>query len=232
MNINIISNNKCCVKLDVLGNYQLSLNSVNGMFNIVLLNSDDYIAFSDRPKIDGFDEYTTIDYTMLSEIINNEEPDMLTYNTANNKFYFKHEIVDCSTRLKYLLGIKSFPATCSQTMPSFIGSPYLFVKTNDLSSLMRYSWQTAPINKGSYAYIQNIVSINLNTFTIAYPFSLVGSVFNVDESLLHEVNFTITGLYDEEILFTNDIIYNFTLSAMGNSSQRDEATNEQTAEQN
>ena len=35
MNINIITNNKCCLKIDVIGNYQLSLNSVSGMFNIV-----------------------------------------------------------------------------------------------------------------------------------------------------------------------------------------------------
>lgn len=232
MNINIISNNKCCLKLDVLGNYQLSLNSVTGMFNIVLLNSDDYIAFSQREKITGFDEYTTMDYTTLTELINSFEDGILTFNTANNKYSFKYEITDCSIRLKYLLGIKSFPATSSQTMPSFIGSPYLFIKTSDLSSLMRYSWQTSPKNKGPYAYIQNIVSINLNTFTVAYPFSLVGSVFNVDESLLHEINFTITGLYDEEIEFANDIIYNFTLTSTGNIEDNNYESNESSNKSN
>ena len=79
---------------------------------------------------------------------------------------------------------------------------------------MRYSWQTKPDIDDNYAAIKNIVSVNLNTFNFNFPFSLVSSSFIADDSQLKEVNFIITGLYDEEILFTNDIIYNFTLNQL------------------
>ena len=80
-----------------------------------------------------------------------------------------------------------------------------------------------------------IVSVNLNTFTVGFPFSLIGSSFITDESKLKEVKFVITGLYGEEILFTNDIIYNFTLQQLQTSNEQpvmmNESMNESTNEQ-
>lgn len=215
MNINIISNNRCCLKMDLIGNYQLSLNGVSGMFNIVLLNSDDYIKVGDD-LIDGFDELGAIDASILETIVNEKRNNLLSFNTLNNKFTFNEAITDCSIRFKYLLGIKSFPSLRSDVVASFNGSPYLFINTPQLSSLMRYSWQTKPEGKNNddYAAVKNIVSVNLNTFNFNFPFSLIGSSFIADDSQLKEVNFTITGLHDEEILFTNDIIYNFTLNQL------------------
>ena len=212
MNINIISNNRCCLKMDLIGNYQLSLNGVSGMFNIVLLNSDDYIKVGDDVLINGFDEYNLIDASILETIVNEKRNSLLSFNTYSNKFTFNESITDCSTRFKYLLGIKSFPSSCSDVVASFNGSPYLFISTTQLSTPMRYSWQTKPDIDDNYAAIKNIVSVNLNTFNFNFPFSLVGSSFIADDSQLKEVNFIITGLYDEEILFSNDIIYNFTLN--------------------
>ena len=223
MNINIISNNQCCLKMDVIGDYQLSLNTVSGMFNIVILNSEDYLKVGDI-VIEGFDEYNTIDSDTLTRLINTQyvietgdtTDELISYNMFNSKFTFSHPITDCSVRMKYLLGIKSFPASVSDVVASFIGPPYLFIHTSDLSALMRYSWQTKPqiTSTDIYASIKNIVSVNLNTFTVGFPFSLIGSSFITDESKLKEVNFVITGLYGEEILFTNDIIYNFTLQQL------------------
>ena len=223
MNINIISNNQCCLKMDVIGDYQLSLNTVSGMFNIVILNSEDYLKVGDI-VIEGFDEYNTIDSDTLTRLINTQyvietgdtTDELISYNMFNSKFTFSHPITDCSVRMKYLLGIKSFPASVSDVVASFIGPPYLFIHTSDLSALMRYSWQTKPqiTSTDIYASVKNIVSVNLNTFTVGFPFSLIGSSFITDESKLKEVNFVITGLYGEEILFTNDIIYNFTLQQL------------------
>ena len=207
--------------MDLIGNYQLSLNGVSGMFNIVLLNSDDYIKVGDD-LIDGFDELGAIDASILETIVNAKRNNLLSFNTLNNKFTFNEAITDCSIRFKYLLGIKSFPSLRSDVVASFNGSPYLFINTPQLSSLMRYSWQTKPEGKAScaiknnddYAAVKNIVSVNLNTFNFNFPFSLIGSSFIADDSQLKGVNFTITGLHDEEILFTNDIIYNFTLNQL------------------
>ena len=233
MNINIISNNQCCLKMDVIGDYQLSLNTVSGMFNIILLNNDDYLKVGDV-VIDGFDEFNNIDSETLKNLINTkyqnesgETENLIEYNSFCGKFSFSHPISDCSVRLKYLLGIKSFPASVSDVVASFIGPPYIFIHTSDLSALMRYSWQTKPqmTTTDIYASIKNIVSVNLNTFTAGFPFSLIGSSFITDESKLKEVNFVITGLYDEEILFTNDIIYNFTLQQLS----KEQSTDEQTA---
>ena len=233
MNINIISNNQCCLKMDVIGDYQLSLNTVSGMFNIVILNSEDYLKVGDI-VINGFDEFNNIDSETLKNLINTkyrnesgETENLIEYNSFCGKFSFSHPISDCSVRLKYLLGIKSFPASVSDVVASFIGPPYIFIHTSDLSALMRYSWQTKPqmTTTDIYASIKNIVSVNLNTFTAGFPFSLIGSSFITDESKLKEVNFVITGLYDEEILFTNDIIYNFTLQQLS----KEQSTDEQTA---
>ena len=222
MNINIISNNQCCLKMDVIGDYQLSLNTVSGMFNIILLNNDDYLKVGDV-VIDGFDEFNNIDSETLKNLINTkyqnesgETENLIEYNSFCGKFSFSHPISDCSVRMKYLLGIKSFPASVSDVVASFIGPPYIFIHTSDLSALMRYSCQTKPqiTSTDIYASVKNIVSVNLNTFTVGFPFSLIGSSFITDESKLKEVNFVITGLYGEEILFTNDIIYNFTLQQL------------------
>ena len=205
MNINIISNNQCCLKIDVIGDYQLSFNTVSGMFNIILLNNDDYLKVGDI-VINGFAEYNTIDSETLTRLINTkyvietgDTEDLIQYNMFNRKFSFSHPITDCSVRMKYLLGIKLFPASVSDVVASFIGPPYLFIHTTDLSSLMRYSWQTKPklTTNDIYASIKNIVSVNLNTFTVGFPFSLIDSSFITDESQLKEVNFVITGLYDQ-----------------------------------
>ena len=145
MNINIISNNQCCLKIDVIGEYQFNLNTVSGMFNIVLLNNDNYLKVGDI-IIDGFNEYNMITSETLERSINTKYvsetgdiEDLIQYNMFNSKFTFSHPITDFSVRMKYLLGIKSFPASVSNVVASFIGPPYLFIHTNDLSSLMCYS---------------------------------------------------------------------------------------------
>ena len=101
--------------------------------------------------INGFDEFNNIDSETLTRLINTkyvmetgDTEDLIQYNMFNSKFTFSHPITDCSVRMKYLLGIKSFPASISDVVASFIGPPYLFIHTSDLSALMRYSWQTKP----------------------------------------------------------------------------------------
>ena len=122
MNINIISNNQCCLKIDVIGEYQLNLKTVSGMFIIVLLNNDDYLKVGDL-VIDGFDENNMITSETLERLINTkyvsetgDNEDLIQYNMFNSKFTFSHPITDCSVRMKYLLGIKSFLASVSDVV--------------------------------------------------------------------------------------------------------------------
>jgi len=48
------------------------------------------------------------------------ENDLISYNMFNSKFTFSHPITDCSIKMKYLLDIKSFPASVSNVVASHV----------------------------------------------------------------------------------------------------------------
>lgn len=222
MNINIISNSHCELMVDVVGYYQLTLISVAGLFNTSILNEDDYLEF-DNEKIE-FEEFVNITPQIFADYVNakyheiGNTDDLLEYNDSTTKFIFNKQIIACSDRVKYMLGIRSFPANKSEQATAFNNSQYIFIKSNNLSSPMRYSWQTRPKDKNilqtKYATVQNIVSVNLNTFTVGFPFSLAGNTYTVDESLLKYISFDITDIYGNEIIFQNDIVWTFTLEKL------------------
>lgn len=234
MNINIISNSHCELMVDVVGYFQLTLVSVAGQFNTSVLTEEDYLAIDEGVKIQ-FEEFVNITPSIFADFVNQKyremgmTVDLLDYNDATAKFSFTEPITSCSDRVKYMLGIRSLPAKQSEQVTAFNNSQYIFIKSNELSSPMRYSWQTKPRKKDDqkalYATVQNIVSVNLNTFTVGYPFSLAGNSYTLDESMLKHICFDITDIYGNNIIFQNDIVWTFTLERLANVENNDNLGN-------
>ena len=44
--INILANNKCIVNVDQVGEFTFTLHSVSGMYNPIILDTNDWIKFS------------------------------------------------------------------------------------------------------------------------------------------------------------------------------------------
>lgn len=220
-NIHIVSNSKCTLSLDVIGKYQLSLVNVSGIFNTLVLESSvDFLTFDygNLKYTINFDNYINMNGSLFESLVNTKSQELanitlLSFDTLNNKFTTLYPISDCSNRVKIILGARSLPHFGEFPLCSlFANSGVIFIKSNELNPLTRYAWQTGTepsVNK--YAGLQNIVSVNLNTFATSFPFSLAGNTYIVDDSQLKHIEFRITDLYDNDIIFQNDIIWSFTL---------------------
>ena len=74
---------------------------------------------------------------------------LVTYDGNKNLFRFRNKILDCTPRVRYLLGIRKFPKVrgdYSDVAPSTSGSPYLIVRCFGLPTRTMYTWQNKPVN--------------------------------------------------------------------------------------
>ena len=76
---------------------------------------------------------------------------------------------------------------------------------------MRFSDQTIRSNDNSAATIANIVSINLNQYSVGFPFTLTGNSDNVRGGQFQNVVFKIVDIYDNDLEFINDLIWYLSL---------------------
>jgi hypothetical protein len=132
---------------------------------------------------------------------------ILYYDYETDQYY--EDFDDMSPRMKYLIGKVSDDGI---GRPFSNGSPYLFVKSDDVVSSMRYVWQHDDVDP--YACLKNIVSVNLNTFQLDCPFSLGGNSFLLNSSMKSELEFRIVGLFDEEVEFTDYLLWQFALETI------------------
>ena len=97
----------------------------------------------------------------------------------------------------------------------------LIIKSKGIATGMRFSDQRSIVqstchqilksNDNYAATIANIVSINLNQFSVGFPFVLTGNSYNVRGSELKNIEFKIVDIYDNDIEFVNDLIWCFGL---------------------
>ena len=176
----------------------------SGIFYPTILDTDDYIVFSDftlnvTKKFINIDIYSLNEY--LSEEFDNHFPnvngcfesDLQTMTTT-----FPSEVINYSDRFKHIY----------DNAPNTNGPMILIIKSS-LPTEMRFCNQ----QKGEvYAStITNVVSINLNQFSIGFPFSLVGNEFIVDGNQLRNIEFTIVDIYNNPIEFHGDLIWTFNI---------------------
>ena len=148
---------------------------------------------------------------------------LIQYIDSYNKFHFVNcDILACSEAFSYLLGIPTTGQVgYSETIPIFNGTPYLFLRCNKLNCPLRYCWQTNPEynrlseeekKKKMYSGVQQILSVSPNNNYINNPFSLGGGQITCDGNDLTDVEFTITGIHNEEIEFASDLLWTFELT--------------------
>ena len=123
---------------------------------------------------------------------------------------FPEPIIDCSDRIKHIFNIKEFPAIHSEKLVQANGPGILIIKSKGLYTGMRFCDQTR--NKNEYvANIANIVSVNLNQFSVGYPFTLAGNSYRIEGKQLQNVEFKIVDVFDNDVEFVNDLIWTISL---------------------
>lgn len=222
--INIISNNSCELNLTVSGIYNVTLVSVSGKFNPILLDPSDYISFIKDDHEKTYDMYINnviakwdinmiLSYLNESFIVWYEEnfkskPDKLfELDEINNLIKFPLKIKFCTPHLRSLLGILNFEKDVGDVLYSDTGSNFILIKCDKVNTPMRFSHQT--LDPNSYPSIQNILSINLNIFSLSYPFQLSGNSFILHSKDLSNIKFRITDLFDCDLEFMNEILWQF-----------------------
>ncbi|KAI5535922.1 hypothetical protein TVAGG3_0419230 [Trichomonas vaginalis G3] len=125
----------------------------------------------------------------------------------NNLIKFPLKIKFCTPHLRSLLGILNFEKDVGDVLYSDTGSNFILVKCDKVNTPMRFSHQT--LDPNSYPSIQNILSINLNTFSLSYPFQLSGNSFILHSKDLSNIKFRITDLFDCDLEFMNEILWQF-----------------------
>ena len=256
--VSIVANDHCTLNIDVAGEYNIQLASVQGNYGIYLLTTDDWISFTYgdyvRPDPNAPDPYQHFNKVHIANNVNTsislesipglftfilgDQPQQIavvTYNAVTNSLNFDQKIQsidDCSPNVKYLLGLRTLPATridiegdspvhepvkC-QVKPCLTGSPFLFIKVKGLKGLSRFSFQRSGVNddlekhKLAYASRKNIISTSANMFMLESPFTLTGGEFKCNGNDLSQVLFQIVGLFDEEIKIYNECLWLFQIA--------------------
>ena len=175
--INILtSNNECIINVDVIGSHNLNLITVSGLFNIIILDETDWI------EING--EHLNIDTRLINITISdlieilNEKHAGFEHDNSTGITTFPEEVTSCSDRFKHIFNIKSFPVSNSTSPPRTNGPMIMLIKCEGIPTGMRFCDQS--VSSKYYAYeLENIVSVNLNQFSVGYPFTLTGNQYKI-----------------------------------------------------
>lgn len=196
----IISNNKCIYNVDVPGGkYILTLVSVSGIFNPIILDTNDYIEFEDGNILRVSKRFINVDIHTLNEYLSEEFCDIIETDTISMTTKFPKPVKNYSDRFKHIY----------KNAPQTNGPAIIFIKCKGVPTEMRFCNQT--LGETYAATISNVVSVNLNQFAITFPFSLVGGSFEVTDNQLKNIEFIIVDIYDNPIEFIGDIIWTFSL---------------------
>jgi hypothetical protein len=209
--INIVSKNKCIINVDMIGTYQLSLISVSGLYNPIIIDENDWIEFADG-TLHITERIVNTDIHLLNEYLTTISNMEFETNPTSMITLFPKTVVNCSNRFKHIYNLISFP-TDRSTFAQTNGPMILLIKSEHLSTEMRFCNQSVE----QYAsIIPNIVSVNLNSFSVGYPFSLSGYSFKVYANQLKHLEFKIVDIYGNDVEFINDLIWTFTLEKIEN----------------
>jgi len=219
--ITIVSNNKCTLKINVdHAEYTLTLASVSGMFNPIIIDTDDWILFENGFKYIPSQRIVNISLSTFNDWLTQDYSNQLTtegYDECETGFMtdeysmittFPDKIKDYSDRFKHIYGEISVQGSyLAQTN----GPMFLFIKCTGIPAAIRFCDQTKDDNNDYSPIITEILSINLNQFAIGVPFVLTGGDVSVDHSMLRNVEFRITDIYNNDIKFINNLIWTFIL---------------------
>jgi hypothetical protein len=207
--INIIANNRCIINVDLVGTYMLSLISVSGLYNPIILDENDWLEFEDE-TINITERILNVDIHLLNDYLTTISNLNFETNLTSLITVFPKKLVNCSERFKHIYNLKTFP-TDRSTFAQTNGPMFLLIKSENISTEMRFCIQA---NEIYASMISNIVSVNLNQFSVGFPFSLTGNSFKVNEVQLKHLEFKIVDIYGNDVEFINDLIWTFTLEKL------------------
>jgi hypothetical protein len=205
MNINILSNHKCLLNLNVEGEYILTLNSVSGNYNPILLDVDDWMKLEGDIVIKPLERFVNISVHSLNDYFTSFGYGDLFTNSISCVTEFPKAVLDCSNRFKHIYDFKSFPTKESKALVQTNGPMVLIIHCEGIPTEMRFSNQT--IGEQYSPIIANVVSINLNQFSVGFPFTLIGNSYKVNSAMMKNIHFKINDIYGDKVEFINDLIW-------------------------
>lgn len=189
-NAYIISNNICHVNIDVTEDVDIVIKSISGILRTPVLKKGDYYVYeNDAGELKKEECRDNIYTQLMSFIIQSMFQDILEYDSTTNLYTYKHTIVECSTRFKYILGISKLPVKKgerTQTQPFGNGPSFMAVTCDRL--------------KGSGV-------LSPNVYAVDSVFQLQGPGFSGND--LRDLTFRIVGLYGEDIEIEDDLLWEF-----------------------
>ena len=145
--INILSSNKCIMNIDQYGEFVFTLLSVSGMYNPIILDSNDWIKFASF-TLKVTTRIRNISMSQLNESLSDEyagqggkSETLFDTDTTNMITVFPEAIFDCSDRFKHIFNLSTFPATLSSKLVQTNGSMILIIKSKGIATGMRCSDQ-------------------------------------------------------------------------------------------
>ena len=192
-NVFVVANNVCKFSIDVPDDHMIMVKSISGILRTpVVLKDEDYVDYiniddkvvREQPAQDVYSQMT--EESILSMFSN-----LVAYDDKKNQYYYPHAIQDCSTRMKYVLGIAKLPIDKGEQVHSCLygNGPSFFMVTCD--NLY-----------GSGTIMPNVYMLNS-------PFQLPGPGFSGNN--LTDLCFRIRGLYGEEVKIEDDLLWEFEL---------------------
>jgi hypothetical protein len=212
--INILADEYCKFRVDVTQKYRLQLLNVLGMYSVDILDEDDYVVYQGaKIALTNFPIVNPYNLDILKLINDSVGQPVLTYDPDDDSYNDPFD--DMSIHVRYLLGkygeriMPDGTVDKGKGKPFNMGSPFIFVISDNAISPMMYVWQQD--GEDPYARTKNIVSINLNSFQSNCPFSLQGNEFILDTSFTGDLTFKIVGLLGEDIKINNNVLWQFAL---------------------
>ena len=179
----------------------LVIQSVQGDFNCLNIEVNDYILFENDLQYESTENSIVTVQKFIKKVNTTLGEDILTMQ--NNLINSIYTIKECSTRIRYLLGLDN--SLIPTYIPSNKGSPFIVIDTN-LSTGLYLQTSNNKAQSGS------IASITANMFYTNSPFSLDSfQMLKVSYNTLTKLIFQIKGIHDEILNFKSPIKWLITL---------------------
>lgn len=189
--IYVVANNICRFSVDIPDKRGVVMKSVSGFLRTPILKTTDYLIYKNIDKDEitynpSYDIYVQMDQSSIASMFST----FIELDESTNQYKYKYDIIDCSTRMKYVLGISKLPAEKGQIQQTYFygNGPNFFVVTCD--------------NMPGSGTIQP------NVYVLNSPFVIEDGP-GYDGNNFTNLCFRIQGLYGEDVEIEDDLLWQF-----------------------
>ena len=188
----IISNNTCEISIETEEEMDIMIKSIQGNLVTPVLKTSDYcIIIDENGKEVKYPARININTQLTNESILALFQDLLEKEVSTNLIKYKRDIIDCTPRFKYVLGISKCPVKKGEYTQTVIfgnGPSFMCVTCDQLT--------------GSGCIMPNVYALN-------GLFQLQGPGFTGND--LRNITFRIKGLYGEDVEINDDLLWQLEL---------------------